>query len=127
MAPRLAAGHRLDGEFTTLWNFDAMAPAGALRSTAADLAKFVRCQLGEGPLAKACLFAQTARARMPFNTHIGLIWMTGDLTHITHHGGDVDGWHAGIALASDRSRGAIALMLLLNPMLALLIPASGAR
>ena len=109
MTPRLAPGHTADGELATLWNFDAMAPAGAIRSTAFDLAKFVRCQLGEGPLAKTCLFAQTPRTTISAHTHIGLIWMTGDITHITHHGGDVSGWHAGVALAQDRSIGVIAL------------------
>jgi D-alanyl-D-alanine-carboxypeptidase/D-alanyl-D-alanine-endopeptidase len=109
MTPRLAPGHTADGELATLWNFDAMAPAGAIRSTAADLTKFVRCQLGEGPLAKTCLFAQTPRTTISTTTHIGLIWMTGDITHITHHGGDVNGWHAGVALAQDRAVGVITL------------------
>jgi len=101
---RFATGHTLDGDIAKPWNFAAFAGAGGIRSTAADMAKYVRCGLGQGPLAPACTFAQTPRSSFSGN-HIGLVWWTGNLTHITHHGGDTRGYHASVALAADRTRG----------------------
>ncbi len=100
----LAPGFTADGDRAKPWTFQAIAGAGAIRSTAADMAKYLRCGLGIGPLAKACLFTHAPRATMPGN-HIGLVWMTGDVTGIVHHGGDTAGFHAAVAFAPDRSRG----------------------
>ena len=105
---RFAAGHTADGDLAKPWNFAAFAGAGAIRSTAADMAKYARCGLGQGQLAHACLFAQKPRTSFPGNK-IGLVWWTDDLTHVTHHGGDTKGYHASVAFAPDRSRGIVVL------------------
>lgn len=105
---RFATGHTADGDPAKPWNFAAFAGAGAIRSTVADMAKYVRCGLGQGPLARACLFAQKPRSSFSGN-QIGLVWWTDDVTHVTHHGGDTAGYHASVALAPDRSRGIVVL------------------
>ena len=105
---RFAIGHTLDGDVAKPWNFGAFAGAGGIRSTAADMAKYVRCGLGQGPLARACVFSQKPRSSFSGN-QIGLVWWTGDRTHITHHGGDTLGYHASVALAPDRTRGVAVL------------------
>jgi D-alanyl-D-alanine-carboxypeptidase/D-alanyl-D-alanine-endopeptidase len=104
----VAAGHNGDGTPVPEWNFQALAPAGAIRSSLADMLKYLRCNLGQGPLAKACLFAQQPRDSFPGN-QIGLIWWTDDTTKIIHHGGDTAGYHAGIAISPDHTRGAVVL------------------
>ncbi len=104
----LAVPHTMDGDVANVWHFDALAPAGGITSTLGDMLKYLRCNMGEGPLAATCLFAQQPRDTMPAD-HIGLVWMTGNTRGIIHHGGDTNGYHAAIAISRDRSRGAVAL------------------
>ncbi len=108
MAARMASGHDGDGNPTAAWNFQAIAPAGAIRSTIADMLKYVRCNMGQGPLAQACLLAQQPRSTIP-GSHIGLVWWIDDTTHMINHGGDTAGFHAWVAIAPDHRRGAVVL------------------
>ncbi len=105
---RFAVGHDADGLAVRPWTFQALAPAGAIRSTVADMLKYVRCNMGQGPLARACLFAQRPRSTFPGN-QIGLVWWTDDVMPIIHHGGDTAGYHASVAVSSDREVGVVAL------------------
>ncbi len=105
---RFAVGHTVDGDVAPPWTFDAIAPAGALRSTIHDMLRYVRCNMGQGPLARACLFAQLPRDTIPGN-HIGLVWQTGDVRPIVHHGGDTAGYHAAVAVSSDHRKGVVVL------------------
>ncbi len=105
---QLAAGHDADGSPTEPWTFQAIAPAGAIRSSLADMLKYLRCNMGEGPLADTCLFAQQPRDTFTGN-QIGLVWWTDDATHIINHGGDTGGYHAWVAVSQDRSEGAVVL------------------
>ncbi len=107
-ASRFTVGRDANGDAVPAWRFAALAPAGAIISSIADLTKYARCNMGAGPLAKACLFAQAPRAPIPGN-RIGLIWWTDDATKIIHHGGDTVNYHAGIAIAPDRKSAAIVL------------------
>ena len=108
LQPQLAAGHDADGSPTEPWTFQAIAPAGAIRSSLADMLKYLRCNMGEGPLADACLFAQQPRDSFTGN-QIGLVWWTDDATHIINHGGDTGGYHAWVAVSPDRAMGAVVL------------------
>jgi len=105
---RFAVGHDGDGQAVKPWTFQALAPAGAIRSTIADMLKYVRCNMGQGPLARVCEFAQRPRSTFPGN-QIGLVWWTGDVTPIIHHGGDTAGFHASVAVSPDREIGVVAL------------------
>jgi serine-type D-Ala-D-Ala carboxypeptidase/endopeptidase len=62
---RLARGHSRFGRPMSHWHFDALAGAGALRSTAADLVTFLRLHAGEppGPLAEAVVEMRRPRMR----------------------------------------------------------------
>jgi CubicO group peptidase (beta-lactamase class C family) len=46
---RLAKGYNENGEYASLWDFKALAGAGAIRSTAADLVKYTKANLGQAP------------------------------------------------------------------------------
>jgi CubicO group peptidase (beta-lactamase class C family) len=48
MKKRLAPGYDASGKQVRNWNFDALAGAGALRSTVNDLLKFLAANLGRG-------------------------------------------------------------------------------
>ncbi len=73
---RLAQGHSRFGRPVPHWHFDALAGAGALRSTAADLLTFLALHAGEptGPLAHAARETHTERASGG-RTAFGLGWI----------------------------------------------------
>jgi D-alanyl-D-alanine-carboxypeptidase/D-alanyl-D-alanine-endopeptidase len=105
---RVTVGHAPDDTVAPAWNFDSMAPAGAIRSSVSDMLRYVRCNLGAGPLATDCLFAQQPRDTLTGNA-IGLIWWTGDVVPIVRHSGDTAGFHACVAVAPDHQRGVVVL------------------
>jgi serine-type D-Ala-D-Ala carboxypeptidase/endopeptidase len=90
------------------WTFAALAPAGAIRSNVSDMLRYVRCNMGQGPLARICLFAQQPRDTFP-GSRIGLVWWTGTVRPIVHHGGDTTGFHASVAISPDHRRGVVVL------------------
>ncbi len=105
---RVAAGRNQDHVVAPIFNAPLETPAGGIRSSVADMLRFVRCNLGQGPLAADCLFAQQPRDTLPGN-RIGLIWWTGDVVPIVYHGGDTFGFHSCIAIAPDHQRGVVVL------------------
>ncbi|MGW6916504.1 serine hydrolase domain-containing protein [Kitasatospora sp. NPDC054939] len=95
-AGRLARGHSARRRPVAPWHLADLAGAGALRSTAADLAVFMRAQLaggGDGPLAAAIDLSREVKHRVnPFAwVHLG--W----LGHRLHprQGGHLQIWHNG--------------------------------
>lgn len=89
---RLAAGHGASGRQVSNWDLPTLAGAGAFRSSANDLLKFVAANLGlnRTPLLPAMKVQQMPRQATDIaNTKIGLGW------HITsRYGGDII-WHNG--------------------------------
>jgi serine-type D-Ala-D-Ala carboxypeptidase/endopeptidase len=109
MRERITVGHNVDDAVASPLNFDdALAAAGAIRSSVSDMLRYVRCNLGQGPLAADCLFAQQPRDTLPGN-QIGLIWWTGDFVPLISHGGDTAGFHAAVAISPDHQRGVVVL------------------
>ena len=108
LAARMATGHNDDGDAAKPWNMNAIAPAGGIRSSASDMLKYVRCAMGQGPLARACLFAEQPRATFP-GGHIGLVWLHGDVQNVIFHNGATGGFTSCLALSPDRSKGVIVL------------------
>lgn len=90
MQGRLATGHA-DGQPVANWDLPTFAPAGALRSTASDMLRFVAAAMDTtGPLAP--LFRATEASRRvitPARLEIGLGW------HILHIDGHDIVWHNG--------------------------------
>lgn len=107
--PRMAAGHDIDGAPEHTWDFtNATAGAGAIRSDIHDMISYLRCNLGRGPLAKTCLYAQ--RPRDTFTGHrIGLAWWTSDKSGIVQHGGDTAGYHAMVIVNAAHTKGVVVL------------------
>jgi CubicO group peptidase (beta-lactamase class C family) len=94
-AGRSAQGHTARRKPTPAWHLADLAGAGALRSTAADLATFLRAQLGDGSgeLAEAIrLTHEVKHPTSPF-TWIHLGWM-GRRLH-RRQGGHLQIWHNG--------------------------------
>jgi hypothetical protein len=108
MRAKLAVGHDPLGAQTSNWDFDALAGAGALRSTAADMLKFLDANLGEpvSDLERAMRLAQTPRADAGSTIQrIGLNWgiqlSAGGVEVVAHNGG-TGGYRT--CLAFDRAR-----------------------
>jgi CubicO group peptidase (beta-lactamase class C family) len=92
-AARFASGHDRSGTAVPHWDFDVFAPAGAYRSSAADMAKFIAAASGQTDTtlkpAFELMLAKTRPAGSP-NMSIGLGWMI-----LKHPGGEIV-WHNGI-------------------------------
>jgi CubicO group peptidase (beta-lactamase class C family) len=89
---RLALGHGPSGAVVPGWDLTTLAGAGAIRSTAVDMLKFLAAQLHpeRGPLEKAMALTHLERASAgSAGMGIGLGW------HLRHHGGDDVVWHNG--------------------------------
>jgi D-alanyl-D-alanine-carboxypeptidase/D-alanyl-D-alanine-endopeptidase len=112
---RLATPHRFSGRETSHWHFDALAGAGALRSTARDLLGFLRLHAdrSDRPLAAAARETQRPRAKA-WRAHVGLGWMIFPPMRrfpfelLVHEGG-TGGFRAFAGLAPERELGVVVL------------------
>jgi serine-type D-Ala-D-Ala carboxypeptidase/endopeptidase len=74
-SPRIATGHTRGGRETPPWHLAALAGAGGLRSTAADLLAFLRLHAGRQESSLAAAARETARRRSGWGkTGLGLGW-----------------------------------------------------
>jgi len=100
LAKRLAPGHRADGTRVGGWPFrdSTLAGAGAVRSSARDMARFAEAQFGDDPV-----HALARRVHASDGQRMGLGWhVTGD--GVCWHNGQTAGYHAYIAVRpSDRT------------------------
>ena len=90
--PRFAPGYGPDLNRVPHWQFDILAPAGALRSTAADLLKFAVANMkAPGAWGRAMTLAQTPRFPTPLpEMRTGLGWLVipkGKYNIVWHNGG----------------------------------------
>lgn len=74
---RVAIGHDERMDSVSAWHFDALAGAGALHSTAADMLVYLAAQLDttSGPLRHAVALGRTPRSEFAPGTRIALGWM----------------------------------------------------
>lgn len=92
MRQHLALGHDETGALVPLWDLPTLAGAGAIRSNAVDMLKFIDANLHpeRGAMGKAMAFAHEERASARgAAVGIGLNWMS------RHTGGDTIVWHSG--------------------------------
>lgn len=113
-----ARGHNPAGQPVPAWHFsDATAGAGALRATAAQLARYAQAALGQfaHPLREAFDLALSAHSPLPLGPHpmvrMGLGWMVAEREgrQIATHDGGTFGFSSSLWL--DRTRGHAGLAL----------------
>lgn len=110
MKANLALGYDAEGSRNSNWDFDALAGAGALRSTASDMAKFIAANLGlvKTSLADSLAEAQKMRtaAELPAQK-IGLGWFSDPLDNrqLIFHGGGTGGYVTFVALDKEKKTG----------------------
>jgi D-alanyl-D-alanine-carboxypeptidase/D-alanyl-D-alanine-endopeptidase len=110
MRAHLARGHDENGKPASNWDLDALAGAGAIRSTANDMLRYLKANMGVGhsPLEAAIKFAQQPRADIGNGTRIGLAWMTTPKGIVWHNGG-TGGYRSFIGFTADRRHGVVIL------------------
>ena len=96
---RFARGHNRRGRPVPHWDLPALAGAGALRSTVADLLAFLRLQLGEGDpaLGRVAALTQVPRVRHR-GAAVGLAWtrwpLLGTERELLFHNGGTGGFRS---------------------------------
>lgn len=108
----LAPGH-VEEKPVPNWTFQAVAPAGALRSSARDMAIFISAFLDKKGALRPSFEAtvQSQHADPGFTGHIGLGWfLTDDVERpVVWHGGATAGSHALLAISPKTSTGVVIL------------------
>ncbi|MGH9475799.1 MAG: serine hydrolase domain-containing protein [Terriglobales bacterium] len=92
---RLLAGHSASGKAVSNWHFEALAGAGALRSTAGDLLTFLAAQMhppAAGTLPRALALTHTLRADGPPGMQVGLGWLYTPHSKTYWHDGGTGGY-----------------------------------
>ena len=109
MRARLAPGHVDTGDAASNWDFDALAGAGAIRSTANDMLRYLKANMGidQSPLTAAMKLAQQPRREIG-KMRIGLAWMTTE-KGIVWHSGMTGGYSSFIGFTADGRRGVVIL------------------
>lgn len=113
MKSHMAQGFNAYGAPVPLWDIPTLAGAGALRSTANDMLKFLAANLDSSsvPLGKAMAMAHAPRKVIGPNNSIGLGWNTVELfgTPVTWHNGGTGGFRTFIGMDVQNHRGVIVL------------------
>jgi CubicO group peptidase (beta-lactamase class C family) len=109
---RTARGHDRFGVPARAWDLGAVAPAGALHSTARDMGKYVQALLSpSGSLAAALASVQQPRRRRDERDQVALSWLlraSGGRT-ITWHNGGTGGFGSFVGFDADAGRGVVVL------------------
>jgi len=110
MRVHLATGHDDDGKPAKNWDLGALEGAGAIRSTANDMVRYLRANMGidPSPLADAMKFAQTPRRDMNSRMRIGLAWITTAKGFVWHNGG-TGGYRSFLGFDAEHGRGVVIL------------------
>ncbi|MEX2171127.1 MAG: serine hydrolase domain-containing protein [Pirellulales bacterium] len=109
---RLVAGHAPNGTVASNWNFDVMAPAGALRSTVHDLLVFSEANVDgkDGPLRKALDRSQESHYRTKTeNTGLGWQILNDPASGLTihWHNGGTGGYHSFLGTVKSKQLGVV--------------------
>ncbi len=113
MKSHIAQGFDAAGTPMRLWDIPTLAGAGALRSTANDMLKFLAANLdsAHGPLGAAMAMARAPKKPLGERNSIGLAWNNFESygTMITWHNGGTGGFRTFIGMDDAHHRGVIVL------------------
>jgi D-alanyl-D-alanine-carboxypeptidase/D-alanyl-D-alanine-endopeptidase len=110
MRAHLAPGHDSTGNAVKNWDIDALAGAGAIRSTANDMLRYLKANMGidPSPLAAAMKLAQQPRSDMTKTLRIGLAWIATP-KGIIWHNGETGGYRSFLGFTADGQHGVVIL------------------
>lgn len=114
---RLAPGHNAAGDTVSNWSLPTLAGAGALRSTAHDMMRYLAASMTADTA--SALDRDLQLTHVPVRptsipaTRIGLVWMvrqTSDGARVVWHNGETGGYHAFIGFDPTRHVGVVMLV-----------------
>jgi len=111
---RLASGHDSAGEPASNWHLATLAGAGGIVSTADDMLRYLKANMGVSKTAlyPAMQLAQTPRADGPRPAdRIGLVWMIDRVggADLIEHSGMTGGYASYVGFTADRKHGVVVL------------------
>lgn len=110
---RVSAGYDATLDSVPAWHLDALAGAGALRSTAADVLTYLEAQIDttRGPLARAIALTRAARADFAFGVRMALGWFVvgPPSRRVWWHNGGTGGFRSFAAFDPERRIGVVVL------------------
>lgn len=113
MRAHLAPGHDADGKPAKNWDFDVLAGAGAIKSSANDMVRYLRANMGvdKTVLLPAMKLAQTPRADMDKDERVGLAWITRTtpMGATVWHNGMTGGYASFLGFTADGRHGVVVL------------------
>ncbi|HET7651247.1 MAG TPA: serine hydrolase [Gammaproteobacteria bacterium] len=113
MRRNLAIGHDETGKPVENWDLNALAGAGAIKSTGNDMLRYLEANMGilKTPLTPAFTFAHQPQRAIGNGEQIGLAWMTqsGADGKIIWHNGMTGGYASFIGFTADGRRGVVVL------------------
>jgi CubicO group peptidase (beta-lactamase class C family) len=102
---RFAIGYNREGIYNPQWDFKTLAGAGSIRSTAADLLKYAKANLGGGSseLAKTIQLTHTVTFTEG-QTKVALAWhyIKPGTDEVIFHNGETGGYHSYLAINRDK-------------------------
>jgi D-alanyl-D-alanine-carboxypeptidase/D-alanyl-D-alanine-endopeptidase len=108
---RLTPGHDGDGKTVHNWDFNALAGAGALRSTATDLLRYVQAQLDPPEKLKPAIELQhMERRKIGAFGAIALAWIIKPDGKIYWHNGGTAGYTTYVSFSPERKTGVVVLV-----------------
>ncbi len=113
MESHMVQGHDLDGRAVPLWDLPTLAAAGALRSDARDMLRFLAANVGapSSTLERAMRASHEARRTVSPDMAVGLAWhvrTTGEGRIVWHNGG-TGGFRTFLGFDPDRGTGVVVL------------------
>jgi CubicO group peptidase (beta-lactamase class C family) len=109
MRAHLAPGHDQAGDAAENWDLGILAGAGAVCSTANDMLRYLRANMGidQTQLTDPMRYAQEPRKEFETNMRVGLAWMTSGQGVVWR--GWTGGYHSFIGFTADGKRGVVIL------------------
>lgn len=113
MAPRFVQVYNQGGQLTPAWDFDALAPCGALRSTLNDMLRYAKVNLHPGTDALSKAIELTHKITFSNDVKISLAWHVIKVSGVEYyfHNGGTNGSSSFLAFNTDKD---IAVVVLSN-------------
>ncbi len=108
---RFASGHASDGDPTPAFPFAVLAPAGGIRSSAADMLRFVQANLGQvdASISPALRRTHAPQFDLPGGGKICLAWHMPKSQAFLWHNGQTGGYHSYLAFDAAKQVGVVVL------------------
>ena len=109
---RFVKGYTEEGKYNSPWDFDAMAPAGAIRSTVSDMLLYANAQLGKGPAAlekDIRLTHEKTFSNGAVNTALAWHYIKPGKDEVIFHNGGTGGFRTYLAVNLEKKFAAVVL------------------